>query len=62
MIRANFGAIILAAAILGVALIYACSTRYTYMPVSSGFPLILDRWTGKVRLTGESLAEPQQPR
>jgi hypothetical protein len=42
---------VLAVAIIGAALIYACINRYTYIPKTGD---VLDRWTGRTRHTGES--------
>jgi hypothetical protein len=53
MTKDYFGWIILSIAILGAALIYACATRYTYMP-SNTLPYVLDRWTGKTHYVGDS--------
>jgi hypothetical protein len=47
----DWRAIILAVAIIGAALIYACINRYTYIPKTGD---VLDRWTGRTRHTGES--------
>ena len=41
------GWIILSVSIVIAAIIYACATRYEYVPVSAGVPYVLDRWTGK---------------
>jgi hypothetical protein len=48
----DWRAIILSIAIIGAALIYACINRYTYIPKTGD---VLDRWTGRVHHTGESL-------
>jgi hypothetical protein len=44
----DWRAIILAVAIIGAALIYACINRYTYIPKTGD---VLDRWTGQTRHT-----------
>jgi hypothetical protein len=51
MSEKEFGWIILAIVILGAELIYACSTRYTYIPKTD---YVLDRWTGQTHCIGES--------